>query len=114
MFYTDYIGAHALLLRSVSRPRLHWVVTEEWQIRADEPSNGNERFEIVDLGLGWNALRAPTNNSAPGSGSVFGPSDGTRTADATDCFVGFSEAGVVACYSSREFTETRIYIIPHL
>ena len=114
MFYTDYIGEDTLLLRSVSRPKLHWVVTEEREIRAEEPSNGNDLFKIVDLGLGWKALRAPINNSAAESGSAFGPSNGTRTADATDCFVGFSEAGVVACYSSRQFTETRMYTIPLL
>lgn len=84
------------------------------ELRVEVPSGDNDLFEIVELGEGWKALRAPSHSV--GSGVSSEESDLTANS-AEQCFVGFSEGtGAFSCYGNstddNEPAATRLYVVP--
>lgn len=81
-------------IQSVKTEKICYLVFEDGEFKGGQPSNGNDKFEIIEIGRHGVAIRVanpPAEDSMEGSGLASGETDISDSEALIDYYLGFSD-----------------------
>lgn len=101
-------------IQSVKTEKPCYLIFEDGEFKGGQTSNGNDEFEVIEIGRNRVALRVvnpPAEDSMEGSGLASGEPDSSDSEAVSDHYLGFSNADSKAMpYSTTDFTATHFIV----